>query len=261
MVQGAATTRLRPEPAAKPEPYFYLGPHWYRGSEPAFYDVANHPVTRLLEAHYPEIRRELETAFLERPEQFEANFTPYAYREEGWRTVNLYSYFLAYPRQRQRFPVTDAVVRRIPGMCMCQIAVLKPKTRIKAHFGDTDAIMRFHLGIRVPGRMPELGIRVGREQRCWEEGKVLAIQIARRHFAWNDTDEPRIALVVDVIRPEFESRRYEVAGKALAAIAMKWWVTRFPRTRRMPPALVRVLHGVLGRAFELRLRVQRTLGL
>jgi hypothetical protein len=42
---------------------------------------------------------------------------------------------------------------------------------------------------------------------------------------------------------------------------MKWWVTRFPRTRRMPPALVRVLHGVLGRAFELRLRVQRTLGL
>ena len=110
-------------------------------------------------------------------------------------------------------------------------------------------------------KLPALGIRVGRQERCWEEGDVLALQIAHRHFAWNRTDEPRVALVVDVVRPELAHRRYEIASKALAAIALKWCVTRFPRTRRVPPPVVRVLHGALAAVFRLRLLVQRTVGL
>ncbi len=250
------------EPSAQSAPerlYYYLG-EWYKGHEPPFYDMTNATVARTLEAHYPEIRDEILAHYETSGDRWQPNYTPYAYREKGWRTVNLFSYFLEYPEQTARFPVTTRIVRSIPGMCLAQIAVLDPKTRIKAHFGDTNAVIRYHLGIHVPKPYPEIGIRVGRQKRGWEEGRVFAIQIAHRHYAWNDTDEHRIVLVVDTIRPEFADRRYEIAGKALAAIAMKHIATRFPRTRRTPRWLVQAIHRGLGVGFRLRLWAQRALG-
>lgn len=247
-------------PTAEPV-FYYIGPEWYKGSLPPFYDVEQLPWVKLLEESYPALREEIEDRYTGNRGGFQANFTPYAYSEAGWRTVNLYSYFLRYPKACERFPTVDRIVRQIPGMCMAQIAVLEPNTRIKAHIGDTNAVIRTHLGIRVPGGLPEIGIRVGRERRGWEEGRCLALTITRRHYAWNYTGQHRLVLVVDVIRPEYFERRYSVAGKALAAIAMKWFATRFPVTKRLPAPLTRAIHAVLGVAFRLRLWVQRRLGI
>ncbi len=245
-----------------PEPlFFYVGPEWYKGREPRFYDVSTLPWVKLLEESYPALRDEIEAVFAADAESFPANFTPYAYSEAGWRTVNLYSYFLRYPAACARFPTVDRVVRQIPGMCLAQIAVLEPHTRIKAHRGDCSALIRTHLGIRVPAGLPELGIRVGREERGWEEGRCFAIQIAHRHYAWNRTDQRRLVLVVDVIRPEYFDARYAIAGKALAAIAMKWCATKLPVLKKLPRPATRAVHAVLGAAFRVRLWVQRRLGL
>jgi aspartyl/asparaginyl beta-hydroxylase (cupin superfamily) len=244
--------------SGRPDVFFHIGPEWYKGSEPPFYDTRELPAARILEEAYPDLKEEIERRYAERQGAWQPNYTPYAYSEPGWKTVNLFSYFLEYPRAIAQFPVTAKVVRSIPGMCLAQIAVLEPHTRIKAHFGDTDAVIRTHLGIRVPGKLPELGIRVGREERAWREGETFAIQIAHRHYAWNRTDAHRIALVVDVVRPELWDRRYALAGKALAAIAMKHVATRRPATRRLPRPLVRALHAGLGRGFQARLWAQRT---
>lgn len=245
-------------PMSQPEPlFYYLSNEWYKGSQPPFYDVETLPGTKILRENYPTIRKEIEEYYAARGAEIGANFTPYAYREKGWRTANLYSYFLRYPRVCARFPKTEAIVRQIPGMCLAQVAVLDPHTRIKAHLGDTNALVRSHLGIVVPGGLPEIGIRVGREKRGWAEGEVLALQIARRHYAWNQTDHHRIVLVVDVVRPEYMERRYEIASRALAAIAMKFCATKVPALKRMPRPLVRAIHRVLGWGFRLRLALQR----
>ena len=45
--------------------------------------------------------------------EIKANFTPYAYEEKGWRTINLYSYFLRYEDNCKKFPVVDSVVREL----------------------------------------------------------------------------------------------------------------------------------------------------
>lgn len=244
----------------QPEPiFYYLSNAWYTGAEPAFYDVEKLPGTKILRENYETIRKEIVDYYESQGDRIEANFTPYAYAEKGWRTANLYSYFLRYPDVCARFPKTDAVVRQIPGMCLAQVAVLDPHTRVKAHLGDTNALIRSHLGIVVPGTLPEIGIHVGHEKRAWVEGDVFAIQIARRHYAWNDTDHHRIVLVVDVMRPEYMDRRYEIAGNALAAIAMKYCATKLPLLKRLPGPLVRAIHRVLGWGFRLRLRLQRDL--
>lgn len=248
--------------AAGVEPlFFYIGPEWYKGREPRFYEPSLAPATKVLEENFSALKAEIDDRFDRHPEYFRVNYTPHRWREAGWRTINLYSYFLRDARSCARFPRTDEIVRSIPGMCLAQIAVLAPQTRLKAHFGDTNALIRHHLGIRVPGAFPDLGMRVGRETRCWEEGEVFAIQIAHRHYAWNYTDQPRISLVVDVVRPEYAERRYEVAGKALSAMAMKHVVTRHPVTRRLPRPVVRAVHRTLGLGIRARLAAQRHLGI
>ncbi len=257
---------LAPEPSTpagdEPEPvFYYVTPEWYKGREPCFYDVEKLPGTALLRENYAAIRREVEEFHAAHGQEITANFTPYRYSEKGWRTLNLYSYFLRYDENCKKLPVIDSVVRQIPGMCLAQVAVLEPHTRIKAHFGDTNAVVRSHLGLIVPGDLPEMGIRVGREGRCWKEGDVLALQIARRHYAWNRTDHHRIVLVVDTFRPEYFARRFEIAGNVLAAIATKYFATRFPILKRLPRPVVLAIHRSLGKVFRLRLWLQRRFGI
>jgi aspartyl/asparaginyl beta-hydroxylase (cupin superfamily) len=245
----------------EPEPiFYYISPEWYKGGEPPFYDVEQLPTTKVLRENYPAIRREIEAYYADHDAEIEPNFTPYAYAEEGWRTVNLYSYFLRYGESCEKFPTIDRIVREIPGMSLAQVAVLYPNVRIKAHIGDTNALIRHHLGIVVPGGLPDIGIQVGRERKAWVEGDVLALQIARRHYAWNYTDRHRIVLVVDVFRPEYMDRRYEIASKALAAIAMKFCATKMPVLKRLPRPLVRGIHRVTAWVFRARLALQNALG-
>jgi aspartyl/asparaginyl beta-hydroxylase (cupin superfamily) len=244
-----------------PEPvFYYVTPEWYKGSEPGFYDVEKLPGTKILRENYAAIRKEVVAYYEAHGGEIGANFTPYAYEEKGWRTVNLYSYFLRYEENCKKFPVVDSVVRQIPGMCLAQIAVLDPHTRIKAHFGDTNVIVRSHLGLVVPGDLPDIGIQVRRERQCWKEGDVLALQIANRHYAWNFTDRHRIVLVVDTFRPEYMERRFAIAGNVLAAIAMKFVATKLPITKRVPRWLARAVHKPLGLLFRTQLWVQRTFG-
>lgn len=237
--------------------FYYVTRDWYKGSLPVFYDAATLPGTRILEDNWEVIKREVEEFYAAHAAELRPNFTPYAYEERGWKTINLYSYFLRYSRHCALLPRTDEIVRRIPGMSMAQVAVIEPNTRLKAHFGDTNVVIRSHLGLRVPGTLPELGMRVRRQRVTWEEGKVFAFNIAHRHYAWNLTDRPRIALIVDVFRDEYRDRRYAIAGNALASIVTKALATRFPVLKKVPAPLAHAIHRPLGVGFRALLFLQR----
>ena len=47
----------------------------------------------------------------------------------------------------------------------------------------------------------QVGIKVGGQVAHWPEGKSLVFDDTFEHEAWNDTDETRVVLFVDVIRP------------------------------------------------------------
>ena len=144
-------------------------------------------------------------------------------------------------------------------MVTAQIAVLRPHTRVKAHFGDSNAIIRSHLGIVVPGKYPELGFRNGSKERCWEEGKVLAICIAHRHYVWNNTDRKRIILLVDTINPLYVNKKLYICGGMLAAAILKTIATNFPITKKTPAFLVRLLHQPITWGFMVILFMQNNL--
>ena len=62
-------------------------------------------------------------------------------------------------------------------------------------------VLRYHLGIIVPKDAEACRIRVGDDFRHWQEGKSLIFDDTFNHEVWNDTDETRVVLFVDVLRP------------------------------------------------------------
>ena len=60
-------------------------------------------------------------------------------------------------------------------------------------------VLRYHLGLIVPGSEGSCRIRVGNDVRCWKEGKSLIFDDSHPHEVWNDCDSYRVVLFVDFV--------------------------------------------------------------
>ena len=78
-----------------------------------------------------------------------------------------------------------------------QIAKLPAGRSLPLHRGDRK-IRRIHLGLDVP--KGDIKFCVKGEEREWENGKCLGFNDFFEHRAWNNTDEDRINLIVDIKR-------------------------------------------------------------
>ena len=77
-------------------------------------------------------------------------------------------------------------------------SLLKPRTRIPAHTGVTNARVTVHLPLIVP---KGCGFRVGAEAREWVPGVAWVFDDTINHEAWNDSEEPRVILIFDIWHP------------------------------------------------------------
>ena len=92
-------------------------------------------------------------------------------------------------------------MREIPGMTTAMFSILSPRKHILDHRGPYKGVLRYHLGLIVPEDAERCRIRVGEDVRHWEEGKSMIFDDTFNHEVWNDTDETRVVLFVDVLRP------------------------------------------------------------
>lgn len=225
--------------------YYYYTGEWYKGSMPTFYDSENQQAAKVLRNNFEVIRDEVLRYFNKNVDDLEPNFTPYNYIDSGWKTVNLISYFIKYHNTLKEFPETMKALSQVEGLCGVQISVLAPQTRIKAHIGDTNAIMRNHIGIRIPGGHPDIGFRVKNKEVCWKEGDTISFCVVHRHYAWNYTDVYRIIFQVDTILPEYRKRKFWVVSRTLSAITTKLLATKKRSLRKTPRFLVHLTHFFL----------------
>ena len=112
--------------------------------------------------------------------------------------------------------------------------MLEPQSKIKQHCGDTNAIIRIHLPIVVPKGLPECGLTVDGIEKEWQEGKVLMFNDAQQHSAKNESDERRIVLILDVIRPEFLTKKYEISARVINGLIWQWMTQKNPKVRKLP---------------------------
>jgi len=121
--------------------------------------------------------------------------------DDRWKTLFLYGYGFTAELGVQLMPRTAALMREIPGMTTAMISILSPRKHILDHRGPYKGVLRYHLGLIVPEDAESCRIRVGDDIRHWQEGSSLMFDDTYNHEVWNDTDETRVVLFVDVLRP------------------------------------------------------------
>jgi aspartyl/asparaginyl beta-hydroxylase (cupin superfamily) len=170
-----------------------------------FLDRSEFPWAPRLESGWPDIRAELDEVLARREDlpNFQdilRDVAPIS-RDDKWKTFIFTAYGYRSEANCARCPRTAALVDQIPGLVTAFYSILSPRKRIPPHRGPYRGVIRCHLGLKVPDPPENCGIRVGGEVAHWREGETLFFDDGYEHSAWNDTDDTRVVLFIDVIRP------------------------------------------------------------
>ncbi|CAK9006084.1 Aspartyl/asparaginyl beta-hydroxylase (Aspartate beta-hydroxylase) (ASP beta-hydroxylase) (Peptide-aspartate beta-dioxygenase) [Durusdinium trenchii] len=119
----------------------------------------------------------------------------------GWRLLALRYWSFDVPSNCQLCPQTWELVRNIPDMTMATFSVLEGGEHIPAHRGVFPGLLRCHVPLLVPTPADSCRIRIGQESHSWQIGQSLVFDDSFEHEVWNDSDQPRIVLLIDIKRP------------------------------------------------------------
>jgi aspartyl/asparaginyl beta-hydroxylase (cupin superfamily) len=174
---------------------------------------------RPLEEAFPVIRQELMAVLREDGVGFKAYMSEANRRLAGWNTFNFFFYGKKFEENCARCPETTRVLESLPRFERDHVmfSALNPRSHIPPHTGPMNGIIRGHLAlIAAPGSF----IRVGDQQRTWEEGKVLVFDDSFEHEVWNHSDCVRIVLFMNFWHPCFLPAEIAVLERFRAAYEM-----------------------------------------
>lgn len=178
---------------------------------PARWDPAVYPWAAEVQAAWPEMRAEMVEFLRTRviPETAEINGLDPASEEArvsvpadvgAWRSLPLEWFGEPIAATAGRFPATmRAVAGR--GFTSVGFTALDPRAHIAAHRGPNRGALRYQLPIIVPGPPGACRIRVGDEMVTWTVGEPVVFDLSVDHEVWNDTDEVRVILMIEVPTP------------------------------------------------------------
>lgn len=243
----------------KVEPWYSIFGGRYKGDHPSFYDKDQLEWTKILEDNWQVIHDELLGLIEESPERLQ----PYninksmSFPPQRWKTMGLIFWNMRNHKNCRRCPETMKILKTLPGCTSASLSILEPQSNINPHQGDTDAVIRCHMGLEIPGSLPECGFQVDENITEWQEGVTLPFCDAQTHTAWNHTDERRYVMILDVMRPEFQSRKNEICAHVLASAAIQILYQEFDFLRRRKRYVKKILYHVMRISFFVFLPFQR----
>jgi beta-hydroxylase len=120
--------------------------------------------------------------------------------DDRWKTFFFFAWGVKLASNCERCPATAALLSRIDGMKSAFYSIMLPNKYLPPHAGPYAGVLRYHLGLIVPDA-ERCRIRVGNRVEHWREGRSLIFDDTFEHEVWNDTDQPRVVLFVDLARP------------------------------------------------------------
>ena len=127
-----------------------------------------------------------------------------SFDDRDWRAFILKAYGIESPHNMARCPTLSSVLRRAPEVLSATISFLAPGKHIPRHRGPLRCVLRFHLGLSIPSAQdgrPAAVLKIGDREHRISNGECLLWDDTYPHEVWNNGDEVRIALLLDVWRP------------------------------------------------------------
>ncbi|MCB1282651.1 MAG: aspartyl/asparaginyl beta-hydroxylase domain-containing protein [Salinibacterium sp.] len=176
-----------------------------RVGDPAIFDADTFAWARDLETAAPQIRHELDQLLERRdrlpPFQMISEYNARIASEDHWRVFVLFGFGERSERYCALCPETTRALEAIAGLKTAWFSILAPHYHVPRHKGITKGLVRAHLGLKVPQDRERCRMVVGDQEFHWEEGRCVVFDDSRRHEVFNDTDEERVVLLLDVERP------------------------------------------------------------
>lgn len=251
---------MKPDPQSAENLLIHVRESKYSGTLPCFYSEADFPEIEIIKKNWEIIREEVRNY-----ENSHGNITgmnvytpPDLSSDTAWNNIYFDNYMWRFHKNRKHFPKTSALLAQIPGCTHSGISVLSPQSSIAGHFGDTNAVIRCHLGLYIPAPFPACGIKVGSEERGWKDGEFTIFTEAHYHTSWNHTDQRRYMLIFDIIHPKWSAQRYWICARVLGAQSFVYFENKFPVLKKLPDWFLPVIHIPLSILWRLYLPLQRS---
>ncbi len=128
----------------------------------------------------------------------------------SWNLLNLLVYGMWHKENASLFPITSSILKKIKSVKSANFSILSPGKHIPPHKGPYKGIMRYQLALNVP-KKGECKIFVDGKPYYWKEGKSILFDDTYTHEVVNNTEEYRVALLLDIKRkvPGFLLRQYD----------------------------------------------------
>lgn len=182
----------------------WMGKYSPVGDLPVF-DNKDFEWTTLLEENWLTIRKELE-GILANHQQFPSlqdiqKEQIVLNQDNNWKTYFLFGFGLKASKNCEACPVTASLLEQIPDMKTAFFSILSPGKHIPAHKGVFKGLIRSHLGLIIPGKKGDCLMRIDNQKIFWEEGKTVVFDDTYEHEVWNNSNQVRVVLLIDIVRP------------------------------------------------------------
>ena len=135
--------------------------------------------------------------------------------ENSWRLFALKE-FSSYSTEIKNFPVLKNILDKLYlDISNCFISILEPYTSIPIHTGYFKGVMRLMFAIKVPKDKENCFLWVNGIKYNWEEGKCVLWDDIYPHKVYNNTDENRIVLYMDIYRLPKSRILKKIANKGI----------------------------------------------
>jgi beta-hydroxylase len=122
-------------------------------------------------------------------------------KTKAWRVINIKAGDEYSAVAHKYFPSLVRLLRTVPQIGTCAVSVLQDGVHIPIHVGYYKGIMRYMIPVVVPKARENVFLCVNELKYCWTEGVGVLWDDTYPHKVYNNTDEIRVVIYMDVVRP------------------------------------------------------------
>ncbi len=237
----------------------YKEENYYTGSLPCFYNPEDFEWVKDIEAQWQTMRTEI-VGFLQsggKLDAFTSPTSPGLSYPEAWKKIYFMNSLWLQPANCRKLPITWGILQKIPGITLGAVLILEPNGRILPHSSESNINIRCHLGIKIPAGLPECGMRVGHQERGWQEGKTVMFSDCHEHTVWNNTTQTRIIVAFDVLQKQYDGQRVWLCANYLSALSLRAIDAYIPFRKWMPAFLLKAMHVMVSVLWCIYLPLQK----